>query len=205
MSLRLIFLTRFNGIRGKVKMITCKEDLMNTHVDNVNGKLKALFLNKCKEFGVDYFENFINNAKYIEVYSAGWLYTNRPENGRQLTIADFKPAKKMNVEYVIVKDSIFDLRDDFNGRLLYWWYESDCKDKSEYVRIISEYDLTTYASSDNLYRRVETEVTWQDNAEELLELHSVSDDSDFYWYIKNDPEFVIKLSHLVASMTDKPE
>jgi len=66
--------------------------------------------------------------------------------------------KRVKVEFVKVVDSIWELRGQFERGELYWWYESDCKDKSEFVGIRSEYDLSTYFAKGNIYRKVETEI-----------------------------------------------
>lgn len=74
--------------------------------------------------------------------------------------------KRTRTEYEKVTESIFDLRDEFERGELYWWYESDCKDKSEFVGIRSEYDLSTYFAKGNIYRKVEKEI---DERQEFVE------------------------------------
>lgn len=71
------------------------------------------------------------------------------------------PKPRTRTEYEKVTESIFDLRDGFERGELYWWYESDCKDKSEFVEIRSEYDLSTYFAKGNIFKRVEKEIDWR--------------------------------------------
>ncbi|CAL9954898.1 hypothetical protein VPHK63_0003 [Vibrio phage K63] len=153
-------------------MIKCKEDLINTAVFCHKGELRELYLKKCEQFGVSW-----NHAGLdISKYSLLMVDENTELQGviccnddfyldlKRLTLSDLKPRTR--TEYEKVTESIFDLRDEFERGELYWWYESDCKDKSEFVEIRSEYDLSTYFAKGNIYRKVEKEI---DERQEFIE------------------------------------
>lgn len=152
-------------------MINCKADLMNTHVDNVDGELKKAFIESCNKHGVTLAMNIpCDSAKYLEAFSYGMCYTNIPENGRKLTIEDFKKTK---VEYVQCIDTIFNLRKDFEDGDLYTKihkHDFDCM-----IKITCSHVLSCNLYDEVAYRRVETEVTWLDELADKYPVHIQGD------------------------------
>lgn len=159
-------------------MINKKEDLINTYIENDHGELRDLYINKAVELGfahqgyrdkkVDWY-----NLRFVGICS-GWCSERLGQADyvdemikrlkcRKLILSDLKPRTRTECEKAT--ESIFDLRDEFERGELYWWYESDCKDKSEFVEIRSEYDLSTYFAKGNIFKRVEKEIDWRVDAD----------------------------------------
>ena len=122
-----------------------------------------------------------------------------------------KPVTKVKVEYVQVDDSIFSLNPDFMAGELYKWEQPQTIESPEYIEIESEKDFCNAFLNENIYRKVETPVTWEDELIGFLSGKS---------YIKRDGFAVLNnmvviparinysdflsMCHLVASLTDNP-
>jgi hypothetical protein len=107
-----------------------------------------------------------------------------------------KPSTK--AEYVKVTGSIFDLKDDFESGLL---SSDDCGD---YV-VTCELQLAEllYDSTESLYRKVETEITWQDELKDkypTIDFNRLDDGGGCDLGSWSTKEF-IEMCHLVASLT----
>jgi hypothetical protein len=117
-----------------------------------------------------------------------------------------EPIKlRMRVEYVKVEDSIFHLHDDLISGQLYW------KDTDDSYKVISkrkhhciENDFSAAFMGDNLYRKVETEITWQGELKFFME-KSEFIDGDIYvdrFFVGSKEEIkeLIEMCHIVSSM-----
>ena len=91
-------------------MITCKEDLMNTWIENDNGELAELYVGLCTKFGFGKFRSFEADLDIIGLYSCNdgntdpWKLIDmeageQRECMRELTLEDLKPQTK-EVEWV---------------------------------------------------------------------------------------------------------
>ena len=114
------------------------------------------------------------------------------------------PKLKTRIEWVKVTDSIFDLRADFECKELFYKWDGN------YSLVHDEAELLYSYKEKRLYRRIENEVTWQEEATKFIDnaeylgrkdrlsvafMYSTGGDSEQY-----DAE-LIKLCHLVASRT----
>lgn len=145
-------------------MIKTKEDLLNTCVPTSDKKLLDLFIETAEGFGCKwYLDSELRDVhKYVAVDSLGELHRNTivPRKRKQLTLTDFEPeVKKMKVEYVKVRESLFSLRPDFDNGELFTTGECD-----DWVVVGDETTLARMYVTGGLYRQVETEVTWRDVA-----------------------------------------
>ena len=140
-------------------MITCVNDLIGTYIDKSDKELFAAWVKitgslmkeqgKCIEWFVNKFCSVEIHGGTIILNSIGsqWL-----SDKRELTIKDFKPIR---TEYVKVTDSIFDLKLDFKKNELY-------EKVNGYHELNFEGDLVSAWSEGRVYRKVEREITWQD-------------------------------------------
>lgn len=147
-------------------MIACKEELLNTYIINDKGALRDAYLGKLKEFGFEWYFQSGKPAKHhlnafeILVNANNKIdWNDKVNNGmksrKRLTISDFKPT---HTEYVKVTDSIFDLKAELEAGELYVKH----KNKDKHYQINSEQWLVSAKNNGNVYRKVEHEITWQD-------------------------------------------
>lgn len=132
----------------------------------------------------------------------GWdVYLLSNESGEFLfdnnrgSIKVINKAKLTRTEYVKVDDSIFDLKAEFEAGELYVKH----KNNGKYVKINSESWLVSAKNNGNVYRKVEREVTWQDELERLYPVNAINGHVSFNRLI-TDAEF-IELCHKVHHLT----
>ena len=150
-------------------MITCKEDLIGTYISTKDSELVDRYLAECQKYGFKWFNG--KDAK-SKAYSGKFIGLNTDitlsigdcseryflnKKCKRLTISDFKPTR---TEYVKVTDSIFNLKSDFEKGEFY-------EKVIGYHKIDSEGYLAGAWSDGNLYRKVEREITWQDEIQRL--------------------------------------
>lgn len=185
-----------------------KSKLINGFIKNDEGELRELFFNACDEYLIDFEENIESSqAKYIQIVDFEWLYTNSTEDSVELTIDDFKAKPKTKVEYVKCEfkhawEALKEYQEDGNLFL-------SAGAVGVYIPPNDIYQVV--GNHPNLYRRIETEITWQDELEEFMSkcvhFDGANAIQDFYNgqpKIKVlDNEF-LSMCHLVVSLTDKP-
>ena len=192
-------------------MITCKEDLYNTQILG-NGALECQRL--AFEFGIGWNEigtdlrlrpNYIGVTckKYGNHYELASIMELSSEEGTNtLTINDLKikDLKPTQTKFVKVKESIFDLKKEFERGEL---YSSDCE--GHYTQLKCEKKLYLAAHQDSVYRQVE--IDWRDEVKEVYDAVElpVGEQGSLYMGEDWDEQEFIKFCHLVASLTEKPE
>lgn len=148
-------------------MIKCKEDLINTYIENDHGELRDLYVKKAIELGFahqGYRDRDFSwyNLEFIGICE-GWdndrlgqtMIKNEKINDyecKKLTLLDLKPRTR--TEYEKVTESIFDLRDEFERGELYCKHE----DAREYTQITNTQTLAQALHSGICYRKVEKEI-----------------------------------------------
>ena len=146
-------------------MINCKEDLLNTYIENDNGELRDLFVSTAKAMG---YKSYWEPAEYeyMEICDNGYGFkmygltstVNLESTSKQLTLADFKPKTK--VEYVrveLAKLGGYNVQD-----LFFHWSESNIVN----IKEVTASDMLI--NQHKLRLKVETEVTWKDEVKELF-------------------------------------
>ncbi len=152
-------------------MITCKEDLIGTYIDKSDKELLAAWFKVVKPMiessgkGLEWFKNDFccveSRGGVVIVSSIG---KQRTYGKRELTLSDFKPTR---TEYVKVEGSIFDLKDELEAGGLYY---SEFSMGKKFVQIgeSAERILMGNLSAGNVYRKVEREISWQDEFSEYV-------------------------------------
>lgn len=182
-------------------MITCKEDLINTYIENDHGELRDLYVEAMNLFGINAGDGksfnylFSGDKKYIACMTefnrngqSEWSsnYQDVMEL-KKLTLSDLKPRNK--VEYEKVTESIFDLKDEFCAGLLFTkkfnqeWHQ--IKTEEQLGNLLSMNDDPT---KNGIYRKVERPVEWWEDAAEFVKENSCNlhpkanhlDDGGFY-------------------------
>lgn len=196
-------------------MIKCKEDLLNTYIENDQGELRELYIKAGQRLNVNVWSNDTLKREFIscsypevETHSSTifLLGGHRPyhSNSKQLTLSDFKPKLKTKVEYVKCEESLNDIAKAMidgelfyseDGDVTYNWHDGSFDDQyGDTFIVVGEF-----------HRKVETEVTWQDEISDDR-THVYIYDLDKQVAIDRMPnDMFIAMCHLVASMTDKPE
>lgn len=145
-------------------MITKKEDLINTYIENDYGELRDLYIEAMNIFGIrgsvngrfDYLLE--GERKYIACMTefcrngqSEWSSNYCDVRAlKKLTISDLKPRTR--TEYEKVTESIFDLRDEFERGELYFKY-------SQGIEVIkTEQMLLAQIERDGVHRKVEKEI-----------------------------------------------
>ena len=160
-------------------MIKCKEDLINTYIENDHGELRDLYIKKAIELGFShqgYRDRDLNwyNLDFIGICE-GWdndMLGQTMSEGekiddyecKKLTLSDLKPRTR--TEYEKVTESIFDLRDEFGRGELY--FDRDrctggiyvSSDQYQKIRDMNDF---SQAALNNIYRKVEKEIDWRDD------------------------------------------
>lgn len=184
-------------------MITCKEDLMNTYIVNDKGALRDAYLAICGKFNLHNLESEKFKAEfYADSYivcnsyslpTSEWLLQSHASADdsilSRVVMSDLKPTR---TEYVKVTDSIFDLKADFEKGEL---YEKD----SGYCKLISESDFAFAYRENAIYRKVEREITWQDELERLYPVNAINGHVSFKQLITY--EQFIEMCHKVYHLT----
>lgn len=183
-------------------------DLKNTYIKNDRGELRDLYIDECEKQGIKVATSnrgLLNDVNYILTYALSGdykvEYTNTYDNyflDKEVTLSDLKPRTK--VEYV---------KCDFEHKweAVKFMEETEetlyTRPNDEYIELmVCESAVKKMRQGTTLYRRVESEVTWQGELIGLLESNGVKH-TDQICLIPE--EVIIKLSHLVASLTDKPD
>lgn len=177
-------------------MITCKEDLINTYIENDHGELRDLYLSKCEYFG------FLSNsgrkptemaessAPYFGMtetdgalsYSTNWSFA---DNGcKKLTLSDLKPRTKVEYELIKFESTAGAYRAMLDGEKLYSQDgESEFLfDGKNFVGIDIDggvYTLECHSNNEPFYRKVERPVEWWDDVVEFI---VENDDDDLSAY-----------------------
>lgn len=139
-------------------MITCKEDLVNTYINNDFGELRDLYIKialennvkVCGSGGYDY----LLSKKSIGVRDWGsgpqleWG-NGGFENAELVTLSDLKPKP---TKFVKVEESIFDLKGEFERGELYYM------NMGHYNKCETWRELAHFMIEDELYRQVEKEI-----------------------------------------------
>lgn len=184
-------------------MITCKEELLNTYIINDKSSLRDAYLGKLKEFGFEwYFQSKTPKQHHLDAFEIlvnednkiDWndKVSDGMKSRKQLTLSDFKPTR---AEYVKVTDSIFDLKAEFDAGELY----HEIIGSSELAVIDDEPGLIYELQHGNVYRKVEHEITWQDELERLYPVNAINDHVSFKRLI-TDEQF-IEMCHKVYHLT----
>ncbi len=207
-------------------MITCKEDLMNKYAVRADKKVFGLFMDACEKYGVTWSSGsaakdnvYGEAASTIHGEAASTIHGDLGhahvafyiDNGyTKLTLSDFQPDIKTKVEYVHIK----------SNDIAFWeiakeFAESDICNihflsvHDDMVEVACNDILLSNYKSRNLYRKVETEITWRDELEEFLDGSLTCHDSDSPWHhvsddwVKFDGKFnnkdFIAMCHLVSN------
>lgn len=134
---------------------------------------------------------------------------------KRLTMKDLKPRAKVEYELIKFKFSWKAVRAFEDGEALYTDENyMDKPDEPSYVEVPNAIACHRCHNAQNLYRKVETEITWSELVGDILrESNLLSCNHTLGNMINNDgskldnhleSEF-LKICHLIASMTDKPE
>lgn len=125
--------------------------------------------------------------------------------GYKVTLEE-EPAAKMKVDYKQIEDSIFNLHVDFVNRELYYKNED-----GNWYTIKTVVDLAVKLESGKCFRKVETPVTWQDEANALFKRSpDLREDDELIDLINckygdaEETKQFIAMCHLVASLTGNP-
>lgn len=165
-------------------MITCKQDLINTYIENDHGELRDLYVKNAVKLGfrLDWLSHSPDGPLNKIVATCHWngeecaftgqtsylpISTVDMSSLRKLTISDLKPRTK--VGYEKVTESIFDLKDDFESGILFTkkfnqeWHQ--IKTEEQLGNLLSMNDDPT---KNGIYRKVERSVEWWEDAVEYI-------------------------------------
>lgn len=173
-------------------MITKKEDLINTYIENEPETTKT-YIELCNKFGIHFEWNGdssgeINeqNAKYVEIYRGAYYFTNLPGDIKKLTLSDLKPRTKVEYE-----------KANFEPEEIWKAFKEHQEVGFLYVKTSGEYECLldgvfnlamAISQGDQLYRKVERPVEWWEDAAEFVKENSCNinpvvrklDDGGFY-------------------------
>ncbi|AUR99175.1 hypothetical protein NVP1263B_15 [Vibrio phage 1.263.B._10N.286.51.B1] len=196
-------------------MITCKEDLINTYIENDFGELRDLYIKIALNYGVETCggsnTDYLLNVHVIGVKDWGfgpqleWI-DREFKNARLITLSDLKPTP---AKFVKVEESIFDLKEEFECGELYLavggMSEGVFFSNYKYAKINSKELLCACYSENNVYRQVE--IDWRDEVKEVYDAVELptGEQGSLYMGEDWDEQEFIKFCHLVASLTEKPE
>ena len=185
-----------------------KEKLLNSYIENDNGELKMLYMDALSGHGVTTCAHFNPSRKYLEcanacsglaVYGVGELFS-ISKGSKQLTLADFKPKTKVEYFKLVGVPKLSELFEIFEADELY------TKSMHCHKQVCSIEAVIKLFSNAGAYRKVETEVTWQD---ELISfITNCSDNSNLKYNVSlidddsgmdlSEDEF-IEMCHLVSN------
>jgi hypothetical protein len=113
-----------------------------------------------------------------------------------------KKMPRTKTEYVKVTDSIFDLQVDFERGELWFFKPVDFFNPvKRYMTIKCIIQLAELIETKNVYRKVETEITWQDEAKDLLLSQAYCEGDDLFNLFDN-PEDTISFCRFVVDAVD---
>lgn len=162
-------------------VIKCKEDLINTYIENDHGELRDLYLAKCKEFGICA-DDIDKNSGTIGVLDrcdiSMWhnLMERTIEKCKKLTLSDLKPRTRTEYEKVSY-DSAWKAAKDHEERKLELWRKSDLSEVikgNNWKAIQSPSEAALYHF--DLYLKVEKEIDWRDESHGYL-----ANKTGFHW------------------------
>ena len=181
-------------------------NLKNTYIENKPGELRDLWVAECKKQG------FAIYYSSCSLYGLPWLYVYNGKvmgctlgcvsNKKQLTMSDLKP-KRTKTEFVRVETS--EAKDYHTDELFFQYGE-------EKIEPLKSVDAAFFIINQHkLVRKVEREVIWQDEVNDFIaksDAISLNHKLGMFQAIDADSveccEF-IRMCHLVAGMTVKPE
>lgn len=160
-------------------MITCKEDLINTYIENDFGELRDLYIKKAIELGVKTCERgrFEYLLDKVTIGVRDWGYGAQLEwnnrcfgDAKYLTLSDLKPPTKVvyeKVNFSSVGECVQSVHDNYGE---YFFLNNGT---GEYQ--LAEYqDSAWYWKEDNIYIKVEKEIDWREEVHNKLQ-------SDYHW------------------------
>lgn len=197
-------------------MITCREDLMNTYIENDFGELRKAYIDKAIELG---YNHQGNRKRGLDWYDLPYIAINdswddayvgqtadvtrgvRFSGSKILTLSDLKSTP---TKFVKVEESIFDLKGEFEKGELYFsvWSEGEAFEKIERER-----RLMNNLASGNVYRQVE--IDWRESVTEIApsgygllkrKNGDLSINGDY-----SKEQALILANAIIESLTDKPE
>lgn len=185
-----------------------KDKILNGYIDNQNKELQKEWYKACEFYGfnMEYCErvgylyklSFIDGEGDVDFCNVIYPQVDRKT---ELTLSDFKP-KKTRTEWVKVDDSIFDLRPDFECGELYFKGPD-----GRYKKVLSSSFLAASLECKSIYRKVEKVIDWRVEATIFISDNSTTE-VEYTWAVDgvnlSDNDF-IKLCHLVAESTEKPQ
>ena len=145
-------------------------DLKNTWIKKEDSVLQAAWVSGCIMQGLVLFtEDCLGDAIYCDgehIMSTSVEDEVDASVRKEITLRDLvetqKPqVPKTKVEYLLVEESLFDLRGEFESGVLYW--NINTKALPEYEKVVVLTELAFYLMASNLFRKVETEILWYDN------------------------------------------
>jgi len=156
--------------KGERKVISCKEDLLNTYIENDNGELLYAYLSELRRFGFKWPENTVWDWQFCYASNGFECPQQAPcddelinEGWRKLTLSDLKP-KRTKVEYKKVL-SVFNLDRDKMRNGEYGELDADGEFYSRYEEVSIVLSLT----NNGLYEKAEKEVEWWEAAAEYAQ------------------------------------
>ncbi|AUR97637.1 hypothetical protein NVP1243O_14 [Vibrio phage 1.243.O._10N.261.54.B5] len=195
-------------------MITCKEDLMNTYIENDFGDLRKTYIGKAIELG---YNHQGNRERGLDWYDLPYIAINdswddayvgqtadvtrgiRFSESKILTLSDLKPTP---TKFVKVEESILDLKGEFERGEL---YSSDCE--GHYTQLKCEKKLYLAAHLDSVYRQVE--IDWRDEVVKSLPagygVESFGGKDIRVNGMFDKEQALILANAIIASLTEKPE
>ena len=198
-------------------MITCKEDLVNTYIENDFGELRDLYINIALNYGVETCggsnTDYLLNVHVIGVKDWGfgpqleWI-DREFKNARLITLSDLKPTP---AKLVKVEESIFDLKGEFERGELYFDVAAVSGgvflSNDEYVKVSSKESLCECYSNGNVYRQVE--IDWRDEVIKSLPagygVESFGGKDIRVNGMFDKEQALILANAIIASLTEKPE
>lgn len=204
-------------------MITCKEDLMNTYIENDFGELREVYLSVCSKFGLHLYHDgeqsfdvnfydgkYIRCDKYSLEDSENVLQSIDDNclgkyNEKQLTLSDLKPRTKVvyeKVNFSSVGECVQSVHDNYGE---YFFLN---KGTGEYQ--IAEYqDSAWYWKEDNIYIKVEKEIDWREELNEWQHTAKIGIysplDFEVSSLIETDPDKFLELCRVALRATGELE
>ena len=179
-------------------MITSREDLINTYIENDHGELRDLYLSECERFNLiinsachttdsEVIFTKLDKGKFGNVDHSGpdieYLLVNYGEM-KKLTLSDLKPRTKVEYELIKFESTAGAYRAMLDGEKLYSQDgESEFLfDGKNFVGIDIDggvYTLECHSNNEPFYRKVERPVEWWDDVVEFI---VENDDDDLSAY-----------------------
>ena len=181
-------------------------DLRGTFIKNKEGELRDLWVAECEKQGFNLYNThtLAITREFLEVFDGKIYATDDVEiDAREITLEDLK-LKSTKTEFVKVE-----MKDahKYHTNELFFEYSS------EKIDPLKEVDAAFFIINQHkLVRKVDREVTWQDEVNEILDNCTNSENEKAI--LKEDGLYmdaflpldaIIEISHLIASRTDKSE